>query len=504
MAHLPSLDRIQEKLLTYLTEGKDCALVAAPGSGASTLARNVWTKLAESGMKHFHLDFRESPAISATLTQLKTIADSGPDNIVLIIDHPTSFPPEDFYPLIRSVYEKASESKATCFWVGALDARAITENCGFKIHSLPRSHVSFPPLSRDEILSVYQTVSVANECQWGEAIQYLLFDLCGNDFSLARGLTEYLYGNWTDNLYDNVVWDRINDWLRHDKIVDEYRRRIKGVDQACRKYLELTRLGGKPPCPRAELFEETDPALRALCLQGLLVQNLLPGFYQLRNLTINFLVQEHAKPWEGYKPELLFRRVTNERASRLLQDVEIMLRSILFSIFHDMGSIKVRSLLENKQSDREFIPSELNKAILHWASEKADQGLRHDIGELIKSHRLTFKAGNSIWARIIKMTHGNPDEESSDHEHLLCIDYLTFTELGGIALDLFDEIFSGFSGDSGAKNRFRSRWQEYLSKLARLRNAVAHLRNLGFQDMEDLVRTIEAMRQDLINYAGWR
>ena len=52
--------------------------------------------------------------------------------------------------------------------------------------------------------------------------------------------------------------------------------------------------------------------------------------------------------------------------------------------------------------------------------------------------------------------------------------------------------------------RVKEEWQEALAKVARLRNQVAHLRNVRFQDMEDLARTLDRMRRDVIDYGGWK
>lgn len=49
-----------------------------------------------------------------------------------------------------------------------------------------------------------------------------------------------------------------------------------------------------------------------------------------------------------------------------------------------------------------------------------------------------------------------------------------------------------------------ARWREYISRVRRLRNQVAHLRNVSFQDVEDLVNVVGYMRKDLIAYAAWR
>jgi hypothetical protein len=56
------------------------------------------------------------------------------------------------------------------------------------------------------------------------------------------------------------------------------------------------------------------------------------------------------------------------------------------------------------------------------------------------------------------------------------------------------------TGQSPAKER----WRDSLSKVRRLRNRVAHHRNIDFQDMEDLAGTIESMRRDLYNHGAWR
>ena len=63
------------------------------------------------------------------------------------------------------------------------------------------------------------------------------------------------------------------------------------------------------------MIEEVDDGLRRLCLDGIVIPNLLPGFYQLRNLVVRFLLDE------SMQPELLFRRAANERAAVLLQDL---------------------------------------------------------------------------------------------------------------------------------------------------------------------------------------
>jgi hypothetical protein len=223
-----------------------------------------------------------------------------------------------------------------------------------------------------------------------------------------------------------------------------------------------------------------------------------------------------------------------------------MLRSVLFSVFQRLGETEVRTLLEKKQGDQEFISPEFHRALLNWAegtnglkdsiykevfiqrdcerathkilSEETSQAVIHwlekqsgavlkqNLNALILQHRDAFRKDNSIWARIIRMMRadGYEADELSIPEHLGCINYLTFNELEVVLVELLDEVFPAIASDDLAKRRTKERWQENLSKLRRLRNRVAHLRNVGFQDMEDLVGAIESLRKDLIAYAGWK
>lgn len=395
--------------------------------------------------------------------------------------------------------------RATCLCVGPLDARSLAAQTGRRIHAVPRSHISFPVLPRDELLAVYKSIGQSAGCNWGEAILFLLLDLCGNDLSLVQGVTEFLYGDWTNRLYDVNIWDRINAWLKDDPAVNQYRRRLGDLPPRCREYLALLRLGGKPPCPRPEVLEEVDDALRQLWLQGLLAPNLLPGFYQLRNLTIRLLIYERAEPWNGFGPELLFRRSTNERVGQLLQDVETMLRGVLLTVFHRIGAEQVESLLKGKQSDREFVPADLNRALLEWAGQQGGPEEKAGLNKLLLQHRLAFKETNSVWAKVQGMMAADaPDSGTVPVPvHLRALDFLTFNELSVLLIDLLDAVFPNVP-EGIEKNRLRERWRENMARVQRLRNRVAHLRNVEFRDLEGLVGMVEGMRNDLLAYAGWR
>jgi hypothetical protein len=125
---------------------------------------------------------------------------------------------------------------------------------------------------------------------------------------------------------------------------------------------------------------------------------------------------------------------------------------------------------------------------------------------MLARHRLAFKMANSVWARVTQMMQVEESEEEDQPvpEHLRVIDYLTFGELGEVLLALIDRVFPGIADKPTLKATVKQRWQESIAKVRRLRNRAAHLRNVAFQDMEDLVGTVEGMRKDLMAYAGWR
>jgi hypothetical protein len=362
--------------------------------------------------------------------------------------------------------------------------------------SVPSAHVSFPVLSRHELLTAYRHIAAQQGCRWGDAVLYLLLDLCGTDLLLVRSVTDYLPGDWSDRLYDDTVWDRIGDWLETDETVDSYRSRLTSLPDYCDDTIALVRFGGKPMCKRAELIEETDDGLRRLSLDGFLVPNLLPGFYQLRNLVVRFLLDE------SIRPEFLFRRATNERAGALLQDAETMLRQVLTSVFSAIGVDAAKERLERLQQPGEVIDETLNAAIRKWSRENNSETSHKDLVEMLKEHREAFRSANSAWIVARKMMERDNMLDSGS-PHLHAIDYLTFDQLGTLLMGQMDEAFPRLVKDF-EKKQVRDRWQEAVAKMGRLRNRVAHLRNVSFQDMEDLTRTLERLRRDIIDHGGWK
>lgn len=505
-ASIASLDSVAENVLAHLGMDHHTALVAPPGSGTTTLVQKIHAQLTGSGKPVFHLDFGKAKSTSDALGLLNQVpAPTNDTQRIVILDHLAKLDTESQRLCVEAFRQRLPDLRATCLWSGPLDARVLDKDFGLRIHSSPRSHISFPLLARDEMLAAYRSIVEGERCRWGEAILYLALDFCGNDLALVKSMTEYLHGDWSDKLYDKTIWDRMTEWLRNDSSVDAYRQRITALAEPCRTYLALMRLGGKPPCPRAEVLEEVDDALRFLCLSGFIVPNLLPGFYQLRNLTIRFLICEPLKSVASDKPELLFRRSTNERIAQILQDVESMLRYVLLSVFGLIGQVEVRATLEKQQGENEFIPAELNRALLAWADGNGGLALRESLNSVLIEHRKAFRKSNSVWARVTRLMEEEETQGDSQPvpEHLRCLQYMTLRELSDVLIEHFERAFPRVPSPD-AQRRLRERWRENLSKVLRLRNRVAHLRNVEFQDVVDLTRATESMRRDLIDYGGWR
>jgi len=493
--HISSLDRAGERVLDHLLRGHHTALVGSPGCGITTFVEDLRAKVADAGFTITHLDAGlKGPTELAR--ELAAPRPAGAARRVIVLDHVGRLPPEDCRRVCTATIDHAAKNGDLCLWCGNLDVRGTDRAFGLKLCSVPSAHVSFPMLTRDELLAAYRAIATDWGCRWGDAVLYLMLDLCGTDLALVRSVTEYLPGDWSDRLYDESVWDRVQEWLNNDDAVDAYRARLSALPASCETILALIRFGGKPQCLRAELIEEVDDALRRLFLDGFIVPNLLPGFYQLRNLVVRFLLDETVKP------ELLFRRAANERAAALLQDAETMLRQILTSVFGRIGAEDARRRLKAMQQPGELIDRELNRALLEWAKRNCSAEAAKSLDELLRQHRLRFKAANAVWATVTELVRqdGVLDEELLPAQ---CIDHLTLDQLGRLVLDLMEHVFPRVTDDLG-KKRLRESWQEGVAKVRRLRNQVAHLRNVGFQDMEDLARTLERMRRDVIAYGGWK
>ena len=464
--HFASLDPTIDTIVGHLVDGHDTAFISAPGCGTTTALIRVRKILQSSGMESFLLDFKSPASADRAQKTLGTIPQPlSATRRALIVDHAAKLVPGDFKIWLERIMLTARRLQIPVLWAGPLDSRAIESEFGIGLHSMPTAHVSFPQLAQDELLAAYKAIGEEKGCRWGEAILFLLLDFCGNDLVLVHGVREYLRGDWTNRLYDDSIWDLLQQWLKRDETVNAYRERLRKIAPGCESYLILLRSGAKPLCPRSDFFQEIDAARRWLFLKGILVPNLLPGFYQFRNLCVRLLVYEPQQPWNQYGPSVLFRRATNERVGQLLQDVESMLRCLLTEVFHRIGADRVARLLEGKQSDRELLPSSLNKALLDWAEQTSGREVKAELNKLLVEHREAFKAANSVWAKVGRMMSGDVGTASVDPlpAHVRCIDYLTFNELAVVTIDLFDDIFPKAPADGGRKAVLRDRWRDSMS-----------------------------------------
>lgn len=252
-------------------------------------------------------------------------------------------------------------------------------------------------------------------------------------------------------------------------------------------------------------MEEPEAALRKLSLAGILIPNLLPGFYQLRNLTVHYLIDEHFSGERKAPSESLFRHATNERVGHLLQDAEMMLRAVIRSAFAGMSEAEVQARLAGKQGDAELMPGDLNRALLDWAGKQEGAGLRESLNAILVEHRKKFRLDNSVWSRVERLMKEDADDRAAQVPlQERAVDYLTFSELTDFAIELLDRTLPGPYRAPARLESVKERWRDSLSKIRRLRNRFAHHRNIEFQDMEDLAGCIESMRRDLYTYGAWR
>jgi hypothetical protein len=493
--HFSSLDRAAERVLDHLRQGHHTALVGSPGCGMTTFVGPLANRIGRAGFAVSRFD-GQSKGVTEFVREVTAEREAGAQPQVIVLDHVGRLPPDDYRRLVTVVAESAAKTRDLCLWCGNVDARDADRQFGVKLCSVPSAHVSFPMLARDELLAGYRAIADEQGCRWGDAVLYLMLDLCGTDMALVRSATEYLPGDWSDRLYEESVWDRVQEWLDDDDTVDAYRARLGALPKSCETTLALIRFGGKPQCLRAELIEEVDDGLRRLRLDGFVIPNLLPGFYQLRNLVVRFLLDE------SIQPELLFRRAANERAAALLQDTETMLRQVLATVFGRIGLDSSREKLGAMQQPGEVIDKELNRTLLSWAKENSQPAAVKDLNELLLKRRQRFKIENSVWETVKAMMR-RENVEDDGLPHIKGLDYLTLDQLGRLVLVLIDQVFPRFPDEVAAK-RTKEGWQEALAKVARLRNQVAHLRNVRFQDMEDLAHTLDRMRRDVIDYGGWK
>ena len=146
---------------------------------------------------------------------------------------------------------------------------------------------------------------------------------------------------------------------------------------------------------------------------------------------------------------------------------------------------------------------ELRKSLLKWAEQTGGEDLQQKVTKHLTEYTSYFDRTHSLWARVcghhsseIRGDRGAAQEPTVEK----IVQYLTFNELSNLIQSLCPKIFLDWSKEILGRQPPAKRWPAHLARLGRLRNQSAHLRNVTFQDMEDLLTTIREMRWDMREY----
>jgi hypothetical protein len=434
--------------------------------------------------------------------QAQELASKTERRAVLVIDHCGDVEPSD----IKAAYNELTKASPGIFyallWVGCIDCKQPDI-----VDALPpirnlKTSALMPEYHRDDLLRIYRTIGRNQECNWGEAILFFLHDWCGSELELVKGVSAYFYGDWRDRLYDESVTECLDRWLMADPGVDSYRNKLKEMEGTAKDHLRLLCKGGKVLCHAPAIEHETDDVLRELFFAGIVTPNLIPGFYQFRNLTVKLLaMQEHVGT--QVTSVAMLRGSSNARIHMLLQDVELSLRYLLTHCFLQIGFDEVRALLDKTRTDEMPISPEVRKLLSVWAEQTGGEDLKQKLGTLLSEYTTDFLRSHSLYARITGLfsaESGIDDDTPGEPTLERIVDYLTFSELSHLVQRLCPEILPLWTRETMGRQSPAKRWPAYLARLQRIRNQTAHLRNVTFQDMEDLLTTLREIRKDMKDY----
>jgi len=534
---LPNYETVKRDALAFLTSGLDVAIIGPPGCGASAIGLSIQMNLAAEGIASTYFDclaegnFAERlnaltapppipkviggtrKAMAAFLMRVSGFLDgqnwhdsrrgATPKCSVIIIDHGSYLTAESFNELVGRLARVTAKGSIRMLWLGCLDSHKVRRDYRFQFHTDNRTHLCVPELERDDLLRIYRAIVKSKELVWGEAMLYFALDWCGNDLALAEQLVEYFCGNWTEKIYDEAVAECLRDWLVKCAAVNDYRERFAALPDACKNQLRLLCGGGKLVSHRPEVHLETSEDMRRLFLEGFLCANLLPGYYQFRNLVARFVVEEEMGL--ATNPIGLLRRAANARVNLLLQDVEVSLREMLRTILRLMSLEEVKNLFKSIRAQHRLIDEDFRPKLMDWAAQQTQPGqpdLRAGLGQFLSQESTKFFATNNLWSEvcsIFRETYGleNANAEPTPEQAVSC---LTFSQLSDLLQKLSTKLFlekprSKLSAEPPSK-----RWPGYLARVRRLRNDTAHLRNISFQDIEDLLRTLGDIRRDQLDF----
>jgi len=546
---LPVFDAVAQTAAEFLLRGMNVAVVGPPGTGATSVASRVQRELSAAKLPYAVFDCTAEGEITQRIAEFAGPKREPGQKGIILVDHAAALPLAQLQNVVARMREIAAQNPTSLLWLGALDTRSIKSATAIELHTDTRTHLCLPELSRDDLLRLYRLIAFfgqakatdkddrddlvrlyrkitsRGELQWGpwsEAMLYFVLDWCGNDLALVEELVEHFYGDWTQRIHDESVAECLRNWLAESPAVRGYRERFAALPDPCKQHLRLLCCGGKLLLHLPEIHLETSEEIRRLFLSGFLCTNLLPGYYQFRNLLARYVVEEQmgAAP----APVELLRRSANGRVNALLQDVEVALRAMLRNVFRQMPPAQVQALLRKIKTEQKLFQPELQRTLLDWAGNLQKYDVRNwlhrallnlvakphvaalkeakaNLAILLKNEREKFEATSNLWSKVCAVfceTLGpGVRAEPTPEQAVGC---LTFGELSAILQSLTDRVFL----DKPRSNRFidspKKRWPDYLTKVRRLRNEAAHLRNISFQDIEDLLEILTAIRRDQLDF----
>jgi hypothetical protein len=502
---LPVFDAVAQTAAECLLRGMSVAVVGPPGMGATSVAARVQRELSSAIIPCAIFDCSAQGEITQRLAEFAGPKREPGQKGVILIDHSASLPLAQLQSVAARVREIAAQNPTALLWLGALDTRTIKTATTIELHTDTRTHLCLPELGRDDLLRLYHVIATRGERywgQWGEAMLYFVLDWCGNDLALVEELVEHFYGDWTQRIYDESVAECLRNWLAESPAVRGYRERFAALPDPCKRHLHLLCGGGKLILHRPEIHLETSEEIRCLFLGGFLCTNLLPGYYQFRNLLARYVVEEQSG--NAPAPIELLRRSANGRVNALLQDVEVALRAMLRNVFRQMQPAEVQTLLEGIKTEQKLYESELQRTLLDWAGKipvTAPYDPKAELGKLLKQEREKFEATSNLWTKVCAVFAASlgagvrtaPTPEQT-------VGCLTFAELSAILQSLTERVFLDKPQSNRIVDSPKKRWPDYMTKVRRLRNEAAHLRNISFQDIEDLLEILNAIRRDQLDF----
>ena len=141
---LPAFDAVARTAVEFLTQGKNVALVAPPGTGTSCVAAMIQDGLSAAHVPSKSFNCIGKGEIAARLAAFKPPKPNKKKQHVVIMDQAACLPPAD----LANVLTRAGQCEgAAQLWLGPLDTRAIKAITKVRLHTDARTHLSLIHIS---------------------------------------------------------------------------------------------------------------------------------------------------------------------------------------------------------------------------------------------------------------------------------------------------------------------------------------------------------------------